>query len=133
MPNINEIFQRPITIFQLDEIWKQPYDEGRFHLLDGIIYSRTKPTCVITPTDRTTIDTILHESHDIFVSGNLSGDRTLQRVTTFSWWPNWGEDVAEYCQNCDRCHKENRATGKKFGQMIQIQEPKSPCEIVHMD
>ncbi|MBW0567453.1 hypothetical protein O181_107168 [Austropuccinia psidii MF-1] len=30
-------------------------------------------------------------------------------------------------------HKENRATGKKFGIMIQIQEPKSLWEIVHMD
>ncbi|MBW0537357.1 hypothetical protein O181_077072 [Austropuccinia psidii MF-1] len=29
--------------------------------------------------------------------------------------------------------KANRATGKKFGMMIQIQEPKTPWEIVHMD
>ncbi|MBW0537811.1 hypothetical protein O181_077526 [Austropuccinia psidii MF-1] len=29
--------------------------------------------------------------------------------------------------------KSNRATGKKFGMMIQIHEPKSPWEIVHMD
>ncbi|MBW0592161.1 hypothetical protein O181_131876, partial [Austropuccinia psidii MF-1] len=29
--------------------------------------------------------------------------------------------------------KANTATGKKFGMMIQIQEPKSPWEIVHMD
>ncbi|MBW0548068.1 hypothetical protein O181_087783 [Austropuccinia psidii MF-1] len=34
---------------------------------------------------------------------------------------------------CDRCQKENRATGKKFETMIQIQEQKSPWEIVHMD
>ncbi|MBW0571609.1 hypothetical protein O181_111324 [Austropuccinia psidii MF-1] len=29
-------------IHALDEIWKKSYDEGRFHLLDGIIYHRTK-------------------------------------------------------------------------------------------
>ncbi|MBW0563070.1 hypothetical protein O181_102785 [Austropuccinia psidii MF-1] len=29
--------------------------------------------------------------------------------------------------------KANRATGKKFAMIIQIQEPKSPCQIVHMD
>ncbi|MBW0538391.1 hypothetical protein O181_078106 [Austropuccinia psidii MF-1] len=28
---------------------------------------------------------------------------------------------------------ENRAAEKKFGMMIQIQEPKSPWEIAHMD
>ncbi|MBW0532703.1 hypothetical protein O181_072418 [Austropuccinia psidii MF-1] len=36
-------------------------------------------------------------------------------------------------KTCDRCQKANRATGKKFGMMIRIQEPKSPWEIVHMD
>ncbi|MBW0555477.1 hypothetical protein O181_095192 [Austropuccinia psidii MF-1] len=27
---------------------------------------------------------------------------------------------------------ENRSTGKKFGLMIQIQEPRSPWEVIHM-
>ncbi|MBW0537274.1 hypothetical protein O181_076989 [Austropuccinia psidii MF-1] len=62
---------------------------------------------------------------------HISEDRTLERATSFSWWPNWKKDVAEYCQTCDRCQKANRATGKKFEMMIQIQEPKSPWEIVH--
>ncbi|MBW0568712.1 hypothetical protein O181_108427, partial [Austropuccinia psidii MF-1] len=35
-------------IHSLDEVWKKSYDEGRFHLLDGIIYHRTKHTCVMT-------------------------------------------------------------------------------------
>ncbi|MBW0527490.1 hypothetical protein O181_067205 [Austropuccinia psidii MF-1] len=32
-----------------------------------------------------------------------------------------------------RCQKGNRATGHKFGMIIQIKEPKSPWEIAHMD
>ncbi|MBW0528254.1 hypothetical protein O181_067969 [Austropuccinia psidii MF-1] len=87
----------------------------------------------MTLKDRTLINTILHECHNSVVSGHLSEDRTLERVKTCSWWPNWRKDVADYCQTCERCQKENRATGKKFGMMIQIQEPKSPWEIVHMD
>ncbi|MBW0522830.1 hypothetical protein O181_062545 [Austropuccinia psidii MF-1] len=94
----------PSLLFKLDEIWKNAYDEGRFHLLDGILYHRTKHTY-----------------------------RTLEKVKKCSWWPNWKKDVAEYCQTCDRFQKANRATGKKFGIMIQIQEPKSPWEIPHMD
>ncbi|MBW0510770.1 hypothetical protein O181_050485 [Austropuccinia psidii MF-1] len=84
-------------------------------------------------TDRNLINTILNEFHDSVAAGHLSEDRTLERVKSCSWWPNWKEDVSEYCQTRDRCQKENRATGKKFGMMIQIQEPKSPWEIVHMD
>ncbi|MBW0517457.1 hypothetical protein O181_057172 [Austropuccinia psidii MF-1] len=111
---------------------KKAYDEGRFHLLDGILYYRTKHTCVMDLTDRTLINTILHECHDSVAAGHLSEDRTLERLKTCSWWPNWKKDVAEYFQTCERCQKSNRATGNIFGMMIQIQEPKSPWELSHI-
>ncbi|MBW0544392.1 hypothetical protein O181_084107 [Austropuccinia psidii MF-1] len=115
------------------EFFNQAYDEGGFHLLYGILYYKTKNTCVVALTDGTLTNTILHECHDSVAAGHLPEYRTLEMVKTCSWWPNWKKDVAEYFQNCDRCQKENRATGKKFGMTIQIQEPKSPWEIFHMD
>ncbi|MBW0476811.1 hypothetical protein O181_016526 [Austropuccinia psidii MF-1] len=118
---------------KLDEIWKKEYAEGRFHLLDGILYHRTKNTCVMTLKDRTLINTILHECHDSVASGHLSEDRTLERVKTCSWWPNWRNYVAEYFQTSDRCQKANKSTGNRFRIMIPLQEPKSPWEIAHMD
>ncbi|MBW0588477.1 hypothetical protein O181_128192 [Austropuccinia psidii MF-1] len=45
----------------------------------------------------------------------------------------WQKDVAEYCKTCDVCQKEKKSTGKRLGNMIQIQEPSRPWEIVHMD
>ncbi|MBW0546128.1 hypothetical protein O181_085843 [Austropuccinia psidii MF-1] len=110
----------PSLSSKLDEIWKKAYDEGRFHLLDEILYHGTKHTCFMALTDRTLINTILHECHDNVAAGHLSEDRTLERVKNCSWWPNWNKDVAEYCQTCERFQKANRATGKKFGMMIQI-------------
>ncbi|MBW0473694.1 hypothetical protein O181_013409 [Austropuccinia psidii MF-1] len=120
----------PSLSSKLDEAWKKSYDEGRFHLLDGILYHRTKHTCAMALTDRTLINTILYECHDSVAFGHLLEDRTLERVKTCSWWPNWRKDVAEYFQTCYSCQKANRATGKRFIMMIQIQEPKSPWEIV---
>ncbi|MBW0523437.1 hypothetical protein O181_063152 [Austropuccinia psidii MF-1] len=79
----------PSLSSKLDETWKKAYDEGRFHLLDGILYHRTKHTGVIALADRTIINTILHECHDSVSAGDLSEDRTLERVKTCSWWPNW--------------------------------------------
>ncbi|MBW0511566.1 hypothetical protein O181_051281 [Austropuccinia psidii MF-1] len=76
---------------------------------------------------------MLHECHDSVAAGRLSEDRTLERVKTGSWWPNWKKDISEYFHTCDRCQKANRATGKEFGMMIHIQEPKSLWEIAHMD
>ncbi|MBW0556242.1 hypothetical protein O181_095957 [Austropuccinia psidii MF-1] len=51
-------------IHALDESWKKTYDEGRFHLLDGIIYHRTKHTCVMTFVERSLINLVLKEFHD---------------------------------------------------------------------
>ncbi|MBW0578526.1 hypothetical protein O181_118241 [Austropuccinia psidii MF-1] len=93
----------PSLSSKLDETWRKEYDEGRFNLLDGILYHRAKNTCVMASTDRNLIDTILHECHHSVADGHLSEDRTLERVKTCSWWPNWKKHVAEYCQTCDRC------------------------------
>ncbi|MBW0490420.1 hypothetical protein O181_030135 [Austropuccinia psidii MF-1] len=46
-------------IHALDEIWKKSYDEGIFHLLDGIIYHKTKHTCVMTVVERSLINIVL--------------------------------------------------------------------------
>ncbi|MBW0586576.1 hypothetical protein O181_126291 [Austropuccinia psidii MF-1] len=45
----------------------------------------------------------------------------------------WQKDAADYCKPCDRCQKANKSTGKRLGNMIKIQEPSRPWEIVHMD
>ncbi|MBW0559479.1 hypothetical protein O181_099194 [Austropuccinia psidii MF-1] len=120
-------------IHALNEVWKKSHDEGRFHLLDGIIYYRTKHTCVTTVVDRSLINFVLKECHDSPFPGHLSEDRTREKVNTCIWWPMWQKDVAEYCKTCDRCQKANKSTGKRLGNMIKIQEPSRPWEIVHMD
>ncbi|MBW0536070.1 hypothetical protein O181_075785 [Austropuccinia psidii MF-1] len=120
-------------IHALDEIWKKTYDEGRFHLLDGIIYHKTKHTCVMKVVDRSLIDLLLKECHDSPFSGHLSEERTRERIKTFIWWPMWQQDVAEYCKTCDNCQKSNESNPKRIGNMIRIQEPRRPWKIVHMD
>ncbi|MBW0481055.1 hypothetical protein O181_020770 [Austropuccinia psidii MF-1] len=117
----------------LDDVWKNSYSEGRFHLVDGIIYHRTKHYCVMTLCNRFLINTILHECHESIYSGHLSEARKLEKVKNCAWWPSWRKETIEYCHTCDRFQKANRSTGKKFGLMINIQEPKSTWEIAHMD
>ncbi|MBW0531263.1 hypothetical protein O181_070978 [Austropuccinia psidii MF-1] len=120
-------------IHALDEIWKKAYDEGRLHLLDGMIYHRTNHTCVITVVDRSLINLVLNKCHDSPFSRHLSEERTRENIKTCIWWPMWQKDVAEYCKTCDRCQKVNKSTGKRPGNMIKIQEPSRPWEIVHRD
>ncbi|MBW0585800.1 hypothetical protein O181_125515 [Austropuccinia psidii MF-1] len=116
----------------LYDIWRKSYDNGRFHLFDGILYQRSKHTCVMVLCIRMLIKTILLECHDNIYSGNMSEDRTMERIKRCSWWPSWKKDVIEYCHSCDRFQKANKATGKRFGLMIQLEEPITPWEVVHM-
>ncbi|MBW0516707.1 hypothetical protein O181_056422 [Austropuccinia psidii MF-1] len=110
----------------LDDIWKISYDNGRFHLFDGIVYHRYKYTYVMALFSIMLINTILLECHDNIYSGNMSEDRKMERIKTCAWWPSWKKDVIEYCNICERCQKANKATGKRFGSMIHIQEPSTP-------
>ncbi|MBW0559752.1 hypothetical protein O181_099467 [Austropuccinia psidii MF-1] len=126
-------YKESSVIHSLDEGWKKSYDEGRFLLLDSIIYHRIKHTCVMTVLNRSLINLVLKECHDIPFSRHLSEDRTREKVKTCIWWPMCQKDVEEYCKTCDRCQKSNKSTGKRLGIMIKIQEPSRPWEIVHMD
>ncbi|MBW0580582.1 hypothetical protein O181_120297 [Austropuccinia psidii MF-1] len=56
----------------LDEIWKKSYDEGRFRLMDGIIYHRAKNKFLMTVMERSLINLVLKECHDSPFLENLS-------------------------------------------------------------
>ncbi|MBW0554368.1 hypothetical protein O181_094083 [Austropuccinia psidii MF-1] len=87
----------------------------------------------MTVVDRSLKNLLLKECHDSPFSGHLSKDRTRGNLKTCIWWPMWQEDVAEYCKTCDRCQKAKESTGKRLQNMIKIQEPSRPWEIIHMD
>ncbi|MBW0506083.1 hypothetical protein O181_045798 [Austropuccinia psidii MF-1] len=123
---LDKDFKDTSLVNSLDEFWKNSYSEGIFHLFDGIIYHRTKHSCVMTLCSRFLINTILHKFHDSIHSGNLLEDRTLEKVKKCAWWPSWRKETIEYFHTCDICQKANRSTCKKFGLMIHIQGPKCP-------
>ncbi|MBW0535435.1 hypothetical protein O181_075150 [Austropuccinia psidii MF-1] len=97
------------------------------------MYHITKPTCVIAAVDRSFINLVRKDCHDSPFSGHLSEERTREKVKACILWPMWQKDVEDYCKNFDRCQKANTSTGKRLGNMIKIQEPSRPWEIVHMD
>ncbi|MBW0560146.1 hypothetical protein O181_099861 [Austropuccinia psidii MF-1] len=70
----------------LDDIWKTSYDNGRFHLFDGILYHRSKHTCVMVLCSKMLINKLLLEFHDNIHSVHLSEDRTMERIKTGAWW-----------------------------------------------
>ncbi|MBW0560754.1 hypothetical protein O181_100469 [Austropuccinia psidii MF-1] len=65
--------------------------------------------------------------------GNMSEDRTKERIASTAWWPKWEQELSEYINTCERCQKANRKHGKNYGLLQHIEEPKHPWETINMD
>ncbi|MBW0586828.1 hypothetical protein O181_126543 [Austropuccinia psidii MF-1] len=65
--------------------------------------------------------------------GQMSEDRTKERVASTAWWLKWEQELREYINICERCQKANRKCGKKYGLLQHIEEPKHPWETINMD
>ena len=117
----------------LDNCYKTEYKEGKFCYLDGLIYYRHKHSSVLVLCDTNQIQNILHECHDNAVAGHFSIDRTIERIRNTAWWNTWRKDTETYVTSCDTCQKANKATGKRFGLMQRISEPKTRWQIINMD
>ncbi|MBW0544078.1 hypothetical protein O181_083793 [Austropuccinia psidii MF-1] len=63
----------------------------------------------------------------------MSEDRTKERLASTAWWPKWEQELIEYINTCERCSKENRRHGKKYGLLQHIEEPKPPWETINID
>ncbi|MBW0517359.1 hypothetical protein O181_057074 [Austropuccinia psidii MF-1] len=85
---LDKVCKDTALAISLDDIWKTFYENGRFHLFDGIFYHSSKHTCVMVLCSRVLINTILLELHDKIYSGHLSEDRTMEIIKTCAWWPS---------------------------------------------
>jgi hypothetical protein len=124
----------PDLVDALEEPWKTSFKSERFVLLDGLLYRQAGNDFALVLVAQCDIQAVLHECHDSITAGHLSRDRTAERLQlVLAWWPNWILDIESYCSSCDRCQKSNRPTGKRFGLLQRIEEPKSRWEVINMD
>jgi hypothetical protein len=123
----------PELIASLPPVLSKPYAEGKFTLLDGLLYYRHRHSSVLVLCDKAQIDNILYECHDNINSGHFSEDRTVERVKQTAWWINWKTIVSEYIKTCEVCQKANKQTGKRYGLLQKISEPTNKWEIINMD
>ncbi|MBW0499267.1 hypothetical protein O181_038982 [Austropuccinia psidii MF-1] len=65
--------------------------------------------------------------------GHMSEDMTKERVASTAWWPKWEQGLTEYINTCERCQKEKRKHGKKYGLLQHIEEPKHAWETINID
>ncbi|MBW0515487.1 hypothetical protein O181_055202 [Austropuccinia psidii MF-1] len=112
---LQQKYRSPELESQLEEPWLRDYKDSKFFLIDVLLYHREKQTSALTIIDRDHISLILQECHDFPYMGHMSEDRTKQRVARTAWWPRWEQELSEYISTCEKCQKENRKHGKKYG------------------
>ncbi|MBW0512913.1 hypothetical protein O181_052628 [Austropuccinia psidii MF-1] len=117
---------------QLEEPWLRDYKYNKCFLIDGLLYHRENHTSTLTIIERDHISLILQEFHDCPYMGHRSEDRTKERVARTALWPKWEKELSEYIKTCERCQKENRKHGEKYGLLQHIEEPKHPWETINM-
>ena len=123
----------PELIASLPPTLSKPYSEGKFTLLDGLIYYRHRHSSVLVICDADQINNIMEECQDTVGSGHFSEERTIERVKNATWWINWKNQLSEYVKSCDICQKANKQTGKRYGLLQTIKEPTTRWEIINMD
>ncbi|MBW0493818.1 hypothetical protein O181_033533 [Austropuccinia psidii MF-1] len=125
-------YRSPEMESQLEEPWWRYYKDNKFPLIDGLLYHREKHTSALTVIDSDHISLILQQLHDCPYMGHMIKDRNKERVTSTAWWPQWEQELSKYINTCERCQKENRNHGKRYGLLKHIEELKHPWETINM-
>jgi hypothetical protein len=124
----------PHELIAILPLWlSKPYHEGKFTLLDGLLYYRHAHSSVLVLCDEAQISSILQECHDSVSAGHFSEGRTIERISQTTWWKYYKDQVHEYVSSCKPCQAGNKQTGKRFGLLQRIAEPKSRWEVINMD
>ncbi|MBW0499483.1 hypothetical protein O181_039198 [Austropuccinia psidii MF-1] len=130
---LQQKYRSPELESQLQEPWLRDYKDNKFFLIYGLLYHREKHTSALTVLNRDHISLILQECHYYPYMGHMSEDRTKVRVAIIAWWPKWEQELSKYINTCERCQKETREHGEKYGLLQHIEEPKHPWETINMD
>ncbi|MBW0551650.1 hypothetical protein O181_091365 [Austropuccinia psidii MF-1] len=112
---LHQKYRSPELEYQLEEPWLREYKDNTSFLIDGLLYHREKKTNALTIIDRNHPSLIPQECPDCAYMGHMSEDRTKERVASTAWWPRWEQEQSEYIKTYERCQKENRKHGKKYG------------------
>ena len=92
--------------------------------------SGTEVTQVILPSALR--EKVLHQLHDLRISGHLGIQRTIARVNQRFYWPGLSVDVARWCASCPECNGRKGKPGSGRVPMSNLPTG-APFERIAMD
>ena len=82
--------------------WKQLSIKNNL-LVRSIQDPATKKTIYQTVLPAALRETVLHQLHDLRITGHLGIQRTIDRVKQRYYWPGAALDIARWCSKCPQC------------------------------
>ena len=113
-----------ITITQLDSL-PDPY-----RLIDGILYYGDR---IYIPANSALRTRILHEAHDVDVSGHMGTAKTLERVKRLYYWPKITKSTSDYVRSCESCQRNKPSQQLPSGLLHPIPPPERRWQTISMD
>lgn len=117
----------------LAEGYHKELDNGNFFVMDDMLYRKKglSSAVVISDTDNQLL--MMKACHDAPIAGHFGYEKTLEKLRLYAWWPGMATDTKLYVKTCNVCAAAKRGTNATLGQLIQIETPKQPWQIIHMD
>jgi Integrase zinc binding domain len=97
---------------------------------NGLLFDKRGRLCV---PDGSTCLVLMHESHNVIVSGHLGVAKSLDRLSRNFTWPSMFARVTAYVSTCDRCQRDKSSNQRPTGLLQALEVSKEPWAHVSMD
>ena len=76
---------------------------------------------------------LLHEAHDMAISGHLGRDKTLERLQRSYFWPKMAASVHDYVRTCPSCQSNKASNQLPIGLLKPLPIPQHKWDHVSLD
>ena len=135
MSVFSEIMSRVKAAYSSDEkcrdiIMNPRQYHNQYKVRDGMIFCNQQ---LYIPNDTSIKSQLLHEAHDVPVSGHVGITRTIDLLTRLYYWPKLYDDVKEYVTTCLQCQSNKARNAVQAGLAHPIPSPARRWDQVSID
>eukprot|EP00798_Chlamydomonas_sp_ICE-L_P005195 gene5195-biopygen12247 len=102
----------------------------KYEWRDGLLWFKTR---VYIPDYEPLYTKLLHEAHDVRVSGHLGVDKTLARIAPHYYWPRMGDTIQRYIRTCESCQQIKCPNKVPIGLIQSLPTPDNRFDTWSMD
>ena len=76
---------------------------------------------------------IIHENHDLPISGHPGFIQTYSKIARLYYWPNMSKEIRQHVQECDACQRTKSSTQKPSGELQPMPISERPWKTIGID